>query len=130
MSGINYSTYCDYIGTIDWEQLLRGCLELYIEDKNLCYTADSYTSQLRSAFTNIEDEVDYLNIKELKPVIPHYYDSCTYSVRNIQVVQLRSGKIALGLDVLFKPTGSSNSQYRCCFRGWWDGTDWHINHLE
>lgn len=130
MSSINYYNYCDYISMINWEQLLQGCLDIEVGNDQLDYIADCYNSQLRGAFDNTGTDVDYITTTELTPTIYDDARDCKYSIRNVQIVVLRSGNIALGLDVLSKPASVSNRYYRCCFRGWWDGNSWHINHTE
>lgn len=106
------------------------CLDAELEVDQLDYISDCYNSQLRDAFDSTATEVDYITKKELTPVIYDDARDCKYIIRNVQIVLLRSGKIALGLDVLSRPTSATDRYYSCCFRGWWDGNSWHINHTE
>ena len=109
-------------------RLFDESLDLSIEEEEVDYVAELFTTQLLNSFDNTCNDIDYIKIKQLTPKV--YCDGLTCVLKNIQIVPLQGGKLVLGLDVIAKPDHYSNRWNKCIFRGYWDGEEWHTTHNE
>ena len=125
---IDKCSFCDYITRIDWMRFFAEALDLSMEEEEVDYIAELFTTQLLNSFDNTCNDVDYVKIKELTPKV--HYDGLIFVLENIQIVPLQGGKLVLGLDVIAKPDHYSNRWNKCIFRGYWDGDEWHTTHNE
>lgn len=103
-------------------------LDLSMEEEEVDYIAELFTTQLLNSFDNTCNDIDYVKIKELTPKV--HCDGLIFVLQNIQIVPLQGGKLVLGLDVIAKPDHYSNRWNKCIFRGYWDGDEWHTTHNE
>lgn len=120
--------FCDYVTQIDWMGFFDESLDLSIEEEEVDYIAELFTTQLLNSFDGTCNDIDYIKIKELTPKV--HCGGLTCVLKNIQIVPLKGGKIALGLDVFAKPNSFSDRWSKCIFRGYWDGDNWHTTHNE
>lgn len=120
--------FCDYVTRIDWMRLFDESLDLSIEEDEVDYIAELFTTHLLNSFDNTCNDIDYVKIKELTPKV--HCGGLTCVLQNIQIVPLQSGKLVLGLDVIAKTDHYSNRWSKCIFRGYWDGDEWHTTHNE
>ena len=125
---IDKCSFCDYVTRIDWMRFFAEALDLSMEEEEVDYIAELFTTQLLNSFDNTCNDVDYVKIKELTPKV--HYDGLIFVLENIQIVPLQGGKLVLGLDVIAKPDHYSNRWNKCIFRGYWDGDEWHTTHNE
>ena len=125
---IDKCSFCDYVTRIDWMRFFAEALDLSMEEEEVDYIAELFTTQLLNSFDNTCNDVDYVKIKELTPKV--HYDGLIFVLENIQIVPLQGGKLVLGLDVIAKPDHYSNRWNKCIFRGYWDGYEWHTTHNE
>ena len=125
---IDKCSFCDYVTRIDWMRFFDESLDLSMEEEEVDYTADLFTNQLLNSVDNTCNDIDYVKIKELTPKV--HCGGLTCVLKNIQIVPLQGGKIALGLDVVAKPNLFSDRWRKCIFRGYWDGDEWHTTHNE
>ena len=125
---IDKCSFCDYITRIDWMRFFDESLDLSMEEEEVDYIAELFTTQLLNSFDNTCNDVDYVKIKELTPKV--HCDCLIFVLENIQIVPLQGGKLVLGLDVIAKPDHYSNRWNKCIFRGYWDGDEWHTTHNE
>ena len=125
---IDNCSFYDYVTQIDWMRLFDESLDLSIEEEEFDYIAELFTTQLLNSFDSTCDDIDYVKIKELTPKVHCGGLACV--LKNIQIVPLKGGKIALGLDVFAKPNSFSDRWSKCIFRGYWDGYEWHTTHDE
>lgn len=124
----SYEEYKEYVDNIDWETLLVDFL-----DVGLCSdTIENISFDLRNALENFgateryTDE-DYLHLNLLKTI--EDYDSL-YKITDVNIIELRSGNIVLGLGVYHYTKSSSNLSHKLCFRGYWDGKFWHEHNMD
>ena len=103
-------------------------LDLSMEEEEVDYIAELFTTQLLNSFDNTCNDIDYIKIKELTPKV--HCDGLTCVLKNIQIVPLQGGKLVLGLEVIVKPNLFSDRWRKCIFRGYWDGYEWHTTHNE
>lgn len=120
--------FCDYVTQIDWMRFFDESLDLSIEEEEVEYIAELFTTQLLNSFDSTCNDIDYIKIKELTPKV--HCDGITCVLKNIQIVPLQGGKLVLGLDVIAKPNSFSDRWRKCIFRGYWDGDNWHTTHNE
>ena len=125
---IDKCSFCDYVTRIDWMRFFDESLDLSMEEEEVDYIADLFTTQLLNSFDSTCDDIDYVKIKELTPKV--HCGGLTCVLKNIQIVPLKGGKIALGIDVFAKPNSFSDRWSKCIFRGYWDGYEWHTTHNE
>ena len=125
---IDKCSFCDYVTCIDWIRFFDESLDLSIEEREVDYIAELFTTKLLNSFDNTYNDIDYVKIKELTPKV--YCDGLTCVLQNIQIVPLQGGKLVLGLDVTAKPSYFSKWESKCIFRGYWDGEEWHTTHNE
>lgn len=125
---IDKCSFCDYVTCIDWIRFFDESLDLSIEEGEVDYIAELFTTKLLNSFDNTYNDIDYVKIKELTPKV--YCDGLTCVLKNIQIVPLQGGKLVLGLDVTAKPSYFSKWESKCIFRGYWDGEEWHTTHNE
>ena len=125
---IDKCSFCDYVTCIDWIRFFDESLDLSIEEGEVDYIAELFTTKLLNSFDNTYNDIDYVKIKELTPKV--YCDGLTCVLQNIQIVPLQGGKLVLGLDVTAKPSYFSKWESKCIFRGYWDGEEWHTTHNE
>ena len=125
---IDKCSFCDYVTWIDWRRFFDEALDLSIEEEEVDYIAELFTTQLLNSFDNTCNDIDYVKIKELTPRV--HCGGLTVMLQNIQIVHLQGGKLVLGLDVIAKPDHYSNRWSKCIFRGYWDGEEWHTTHNE
>lgn len=109
-------------------RFFNEALDLSIEEDEVDYIAELFTTHLLNSFDNTCNDIDYVKIKELTPKV--HCGGLTCVLQNIQIVPLQSGKLVLGLDVIAKPDHYSNRWSKCIFRGYWDGDEWHTTHNE
>ena len=125
---IDKCSLIDYVTQIDWMRFFDESLDLSMEEEEVDYIADLFTNQLLNSVDNTCNDIDYVKIKELTPKV--HCGGLTCVLKNIQIVPLQGGKIALGLDVVAKPNLFSDRWRKCIFRGYWDGDEWHTTHNE
>ena len=125
---IDKCSLIDYVTQIDWMRFFDESLDLSMEEEEVDYIADLFTNQLLNSVDNTCNDIDYVKIKELTPKV--HCGGLTCVLKNIQIVPLQGGKIALGLDVVAKPNSFSDRWSKCIFRGYWDGYEWHTTHNE
>ena len=125
---IDKCSFCDYVTRIDRMRFFAEALDLSMEEEEVDYIAELFTTQLLNSFDNTCNDVDYVKIKEL--TLKVHYDGLIFVLENIQIVPLQGGKLVLGLDVIAKPDHYSNRWNKCIFRGYWDGYEWHTTHNE
>lgn len=125
---IDKCSFYDYVTQIDWMRFFDESLDLSTEEEEVDYIAELFTTQLLNSFDNTCKYIDYIKIKELTPKV--HCGGITCVVKNIQIVPLQGGKLVLGLEVIAKPNSFSDRWYKCIFRGYWDGYEWHTTHNE
>ena len=125
---IDKCSFCDYVTWIDWMRFFAEALDLSMEEEEVDYIAELFTTQLLNSFDNTCNDIDYVKIKELTPKV--HCGGLTCVLQNIQIVPLQSGKLVLGLDIIAKPDHYSNRWSKCIFRGYWDEDEWHTTHNE
>ena len=125
---IDMCSFSDYVTRIDWMRFFDESLDLPIEEEEVDYIAELFTTQLLNSFEDKCNDIDYVKIKELTPKV--HCVGLTFVLKNIQIVPLHGGKLVLGLDVISKPNSYSDRWYKCIFRGYWDGDEWHTTHNE
>ena len=125
---IDKCSFCDYVTRIDWMRFFDELLDLSMEEEEVDYIADLFTNQLLNSVDNTCNDIDYVKIKELTPKV--HCGGLTCVLKNIQIVPLQGGKIALALDVVAKPNLFSDRWRKCIFRGYWDGYEWNTTHNE
>lgn len=92
---------------------------------------ENISVDLRSAwkdFTTKEyDDKDYPHITLLKTI--EDYESL-YKIIDVQVNEMRSVDLVLGLNVYCYRKKSSDLSPQCCFRGYWDGNSWSEYNMD
>lgn len=123
----SYQEYKEYVDKIDWETLLVDFLDVGFCD----YTVENISFDLRNRLKNFTteeyEEEDYLQIN-LLDTFDDYENY--YKIRDVKVIELKSGNLMLGLEVYWYRKNCSELNSQCCFRGYWDGKFWHEHNMD
>lgn len=85
---IDKCSFCDYVTCIDWMRFFDEYIDLSIEEKEVDYIAELFTTQLLNSFGKTCNDIDYVKIKELTPKV--HCDGLTFVLQNILIYRYKA----------------------------------------